>query len=197
MRRAARTLLKLNQPDGFDCPAAPGPSPTQPIAHCEFCENGAKAVADEATGRRVTPTSSREHSVADLLRAADHWLGQQGRLTEPMVPAAGRRPLRADRWDDAFALIADELHALASRRSRRSTPRAAPATRRRSCTSCSSGSSAPTTCPTARTCATSRAASALAETIGIGKGTVTLDDFDEAERSSSIGQNPARTIRGC
>ena len=102
-------------------------------------------------------------------------------------------------WDDAFDLIADELTAPRRAPTRpSSTPRAAPATRPRSCTSCSSARSAPTTCRTARTCATSRAASALTETIGIGKGSVTLDDFDTGRpASSSSARTPAPTTRAC
>ena len=155
--RGARTLLRLNQKDGFDCPGCAWPDPDGERSHAEFCENGAKAVAEEATTRRVTPEFFREWSVADLSRKSDFWLGKQGRITHPMVLRRGATHYEPIAWDDAFALIAGELTRSPRPTRRRSTPPAARATRRRSCTSSSSGSSARTTCPTARTCATSRA----------------------------------------
>src|ERR1051325_6882582 len=79
--RTARTLLKVNQKDGFDCPGCAWPEgDKRHIA--EFCENGAKAVAEEATKRRVTREFFAEHPVAELAGMSDYWLGQQGRLTE-------------------------------------------------------------------------------------------------------------------
>src|ERR1043166_9891642 len=90
--RGTRTLLKLNQAGGFDCPGCAWPDPAVgERSHFEFCENGAKAVAEEATQRRVTREFFAAHSMADLRERTDYWLGQQGRLTEPMVlrPGAG------------------------------------------------------------------------------------------------------------
>ena len=78
----------------------------------EFCENGAKAIADEATTKRVTPEFFREHSLDDLRGQSDHWLGQQGRLTHPMVKRRGATHYEPISWDDAFQLIAAELNAL-------------------------------------------------------------------------------------
>src|SRR5215217_8284656 len=95
VKRTALTLLKVNQAGGFDCPGCAWPEPPargsgapEERAHAEFCENGAKAVAEEATLRRITPAFFAEHSIADLRGRTDYWLGQQGRLTSPMV----RRP---------------------------------------------------------------------------------------------------------
>src|SRR5215475_3123254 len=113
--RGTRTLLKLNQAGGFDCPGCAWPEPGVPHrAHAEFCENGAKAVAEEATLRRVTAAFFADHSVADLRGRTDYWLGQQGRLTEPMVLREGATHYEPIAWDDAFRMIADELNALAS-----------------------------------------------------------------------------------
>src|ERR1041384_4183283 len=112
--RGTRTLLKVNQKDGFDCPGCAWPDPDGERAHAEFCENGAKAVAEEATTRRVGPEFFAAHSVADLLQRTDYWLGQPGSLTPPMVLRPGATHYEPIAWDDAFALIADELHALAS-----------------------------------------------------------------------------------
>src|SRR6476661_4269065 len=82
--RGARTLLKINQVGGVDCPGCAWPEPDQKRSHFEFCENGAKHVADEATTKRVTPEFFEAWSVADLSRQSDYWLGKQGRITNPM-----------------------------------------------------------------------------------------------------------------
>ena len=184
--RTAETLSQINQPDGFDCPGCAWPEAPGERHIAEFCENGAKAVAEEATTRtRRRRSSSPQHSRRRPgRRSPSYWLGQQGRLTHPMVLRAGRRrttePIelgRRVRADRRAAQRAGEprrgrlLH-LGPHQQRGRVPLPA-----RSC-----AASAPTTCPTARTCATSRRGIALAETIGIGKGTVTLEDFD-ARRS--------------
>lgn len=175
VRRAARTLLKVNQKDGFDCPGCAWPEGDHRHT-AEFCENGVKAVAEEATLRRVTPDFFAAHPVADLARRSGYWLGQQGRITQPMLlergaddsphgdnggGGAGSGEGGGDRyepvsWERAFAIIAEELNALDSPTRRCSTPRAARATRLPSCSSCSPASSVRTICRTAPTCATSR-----------------------------------------
>src|SRR4051812_39954481 len=83
--RSARTLLSLNQFTGFDCPGCAWPEPDAERSHAEFCENGAKHVADEATLARLTSNFFQKWSVADLSLQSDEWLNKQGRLTEPMV----------------------------------------------------------------------------------------------------------------
>src|SRR6185436_20212480 len=112
--QGTRTLLQLNQKDGIDCPGCAWPEPDGERSHCEFCEEGAKHVADEATRKRVTPDFFAKYSVADLSQQSDLWLNQQGRITHPMVLRAGADHYEAIDWDDAFALIANELHSLAS-----------------------------------------------------------------------------------
>src|SRR5437762_9199806 len=87
--RGARTLLNLNQMRGFDCPGCAWPEPDAERSHAEFCENGAKHVADEATKRRITPEFFKQWSVVDLNLQSDVWLNQQGRLTQPMFLARG------------------------------------------------------------------------------------------------------------
>ena len=159
-RRSARTLRNLNQADGFDCMSCAWPDPDPGHRHtAEFCENGAKAVAEEATTARATPEFFARHSIADLDRHSEHWLGQQGRITHPMIKKPGATHYEPIEWDAAFRLIADQLKAWPARTKRSSTPRAVPRMRRRSATSCSCARSAPTTCPTAPTCAMSRRAS--------------------------------------
>jgi molybdopterin-dependent oxidoreductase alpha subunit len=188
--RGVRTLLKLNQKTGFDCPGCAWPEPDSERSHAEFCENGAKHVADEATTKRVTPEFFREWRVADLAEQSDHWLGKQGRITHPMVLRRGGTKYEAISWDDAFALIAAELKSLADPdeaifyTSGRTSNEAAflyqlfvrlfGTNNLPDCSNMCHESSG----------------SALRETIGAGKGTVTLDDFDLAQAIFVIGQNP-------
>src|SRR6478752_6207726 len=114
VKRTAQTLLKLNQAEGFDCMSCAWPDPEVGHRHAaEFCENGAKAVAEEATTARATPELFATHSIAELDRHSEWWLGQQGRLTHPMVKRPGATHYTPIHWDEAFALIAGELNALA------------------------------------------------------------------------------------
>jgi anaerobic selenocysteine-containing dehydrogenase len=158
--RSARALLRINQADGFDCPGCAWPEPKHRSAF-EFCENGAKAIAADATRARVTPDFFAQHTISALLARSDQWLEAQGRLTAPMLRRAGSDHYAPISWDEAFALVGDALRGHSRTPTRRSsTPRVGPATRRRSSTSSSRGSWAPTTSRTAPTCATSPAASA-------------------------------------
>ena len=109
--KGAKTLLSANQPDGFDCPGCAWPDRNH-ASTFEFCENGAKAVAAEATARRVTPEFFARHTVTELLGQSDFWLEDQGRLTEPMVYEAASDTYVPISWDDAFALMGRHLNAL-------------------------------------------------------------------------------------
>src|SRR6185369_8834183 len=112
--KGARMLSQLNQTDGFDCPGCAWPDPpADERSHAEFCENGAKASSEENTRKRIDPEFFREHSVAELSQRSDYWLGQQGRIARPMVLRRGATHYEPIGWDDAFALIADKLNALA------------------------------------------------------------------------------------
>ena len=106
--RSARTLLRVNQKHGYDCPGCAWPE-TDRRHVAEFCENGAKAVAEEATLRRVEPEFFAAHSVDDLAGHDDWWLGQQGRLTHPMILDEGATHYRPISWDDALDVIAQAL----------------------------------------------------------------------------------------
>lgn len=188
--RGVRTLLKLNQKSGFDCPGCAWPEPEGERSHAEFCENGAKHVADEATTKRATPEFFRNWSVADLREQSDFWLGKQGRITHPMVLRRGATNYEAISWDDAFAMIASELNSLGNPdeaifyTSGRTSNEAAflyqlfvrlfGTNNLPDCSNMCHESSG----------------SALGETIGVGKGTVTLEDFDHAQAIFVIGQNP-------
>src|SRR5688500_16793363 len=188
--RSVRTLLKVNQAGGFDCPGCAWPEPDAERSHAEFCENGAKHVADEATTKRITPEFFSQWSVADLSNQSDYWLGQQGRITQPLVLRRGATHYEAISWDDAFALIANELHSLASPdeaifyTSGRASNEAAFLYQlfvRQFGTN---------NLPDCSNMCHESSGWALLETIGAGKGTVTLEDFDLAQAIFVIGQNP-------
>ncbi|MDT7689644.1 MAG: hypothetical protein QOE46_2403 [Acidobacteriota bacterium] len=188
--RSARTLSKLNQKDGFDCPGCAWPDPDGERSHTEFCENGAKAVAEEATTRRVTPDFFREWSVADLSLKSDYWLGKQGRITQPVVLRSGATHYEPIEWDAAFRLVADELNALAS------PDEAAFYTSGRTSNEAAFlyqlfvRQFGTNNLPDCSNMCHESSGRALTETIGIGKGTVTLDDFKLADAIFIIGQNP-------
>ncbi|HYG08551.1 MAG TPA: molybdopterin-dependent oxidoreductase, partial [Pyrinomonadaceae bacterium] len=112
--RTLKTLARINQKGGFDCPGCAWPEPDGERTHFEFCENGAKHVADEATTKRVTPEFFRQWSVSELSRRSDMWLNDQGRLTHPMLLRPASDHYEPVSWDEAFKLIAAELNALAS-----------------------------------------------------------------------------------
>jgi molybdopterin-dependent oxidoreductase alpha subunit len=188
--RSLKTLLRLNQKDGFDCPGCAWPEPDGERHVAEFCENGAKHVADEATTKRATPEFFREWGVTKLSEQSDVWLNQQGRLTHPMLLRRESDTYEPVSWDDAFKLIADELNALASPdeaifyTSGRTSNEAAFLYQlfvRQFGTN---------NLPDCSNMCHESSGSALTPTIGVGKGTVTLADFDLATAIFVIGQNP-------
>lgn len=189
--RGARLLLRVNQPDGFDCPGCAWPEPAH-AAHLEFCENGAKALAEEATVRRCGPDFFADHPVAELVEQTDHWLGQQGRLTHPMLRADGDTHYRPVTWDGALDLVADALRtAVAVHPDRavfytsgRTSNEAAflyQLLARRLGTN---------NLPDCSNLCHESSGVALTQTIGVGKGSVTLTDLHQAEVILVVGQNP-------
>lgn len=184
-----RALLKTNQNGGFDCPGcAWGDSPED--GRIKFCENGAKAVNWEATKRRVDAAFFKRYSVSQLREQSDYWLEYQGRLTHPMRYDAASDRYVQTRWDDAFALIAQHLKALPSPdhaefyTSGRASNEAAflyqlfvRAYGTNNFPDCSN------MCHEA-------SGVALIQSVGIGKGSVTFDDFEHADAIFVLGQNP-------
>ena len=184
-----KTLMRANQPEGFDCPGCAWPDPKH-TSSFEFCENGAKAVAWEATSKRATPEVFARHTVSELLTWSDHRIEDLGRLTEPMAydPADDRyKPIS---WDAAFARTGAALNALADPNqaefyaSGRASNEAAflyQLLGRRFGTNnfpdCSNMCHEPTSV-------------GLPDSIGLGKGSVTLEDFDHADLILCFGHNP-------
>ncbi len=190
VRRSLRTLTAINQKDGYDCQSCAWPDPDGGRHTAEFCENGAKATAWEATTRRATPELFAHHSVAELANMSDHELGELGRLTHPMLLRRGATHYEPISWDDAFALIASELNALASPdeaifyTSGRTSNEAAFLFQlfvRQFGTN---------NLPDCSNMCHESSGTALTETIGVGKGTVTLEDLEQAEAIFIAGQNP-------
>ncbi len=188
--RGARTMLKINQVGGVDCPGCAWPEPDQKRSHFEFCENGAKHVADEATTKRVTPEFFQKWSVAELVEQSDQWLNAQGRLTHPMLLNRGASHYEPVSWDDAFELLATELNSLnypdqaifyTSGRTSNEAAFLYQLFVRQFGTN---------NLPDCSNMCHESSGTALSETIGVGKGTVTLEDFDKAEAIFVIGQNP-------
>ncbi len=188
--RTAKTFFRLNQRNGFDCPGCAWPETPGHRKHAEFCENGAKAVAEEATKRTVGPDFFAAHSVDELLTKPEYWLGQQGRLTHPMMLRPGARHYVPIDWDDAYALIADELRNLASPdeavfyTSGRTSNEAAFVYQ------LMIRAFGTNNMPDCSNMCHESSGSALTETIGIGKGSVSVPDIEHAELIIIAGQNP-------
>src|SRR3984885_15057738 len=101
VKRTFQTLLKINQKDGFDCPSCAWPDPDDKRNIAEFCENGAKAVASEATKKRLTPEVFASHPISEMLEKPDFWLEEQGRITHPMIRRSGSDYYEPISWDEA------------------------------------------------------------------------------------------------
>ncbi len=185
----SRALLQMNQPDGFDCPGCAWPDPKH-TSSFEFCENGAKAVTWEATVKRVDPDFFARHSVSDLWDWSDHALEDAGRLTHPLAYDAATDHFVPIAWDEAFARVGAGLQALdhpdqaefytSGRASNEAAflyqlfAREFGTNNFPDCSNmCHEGTSV-----------------GLPQSIGIGKGTVTLEDFDAADAIFCIGHNP-------
>jgi len=188
--RTAVSLLRLNQRNGFDCPGCAWPEEPGGRKIAEFCENGAKAVAEEATKRVVTPEFFARHSIADLASRPEYWLSQQGRLTHPMVLRPGDDHYRPISWAAAYRLIADELRGLDDPNqavfytSGRTSNEAA------FLYQLMVRSFGTNNLPDCSNMCHESSGAALSETIGIGKGSVSVEDIVHADLIIIAGQNP-------
>ncbi|HEY5970768.1 MAG TPA: FdhF/YdeP family oxidoreductase [Pseudoxanthomonas sp.] len=186
--KGSRALLAMNQPGGFKCPSCAFPDADH-TKKLEFCENGVKALAFEATKYRVTREFFEKYSVSELMEQSDYWLKMQGRLLEPMRYDAATDHYVPCSWDDAFAMIGKHLRALKSPDEAEfytsgRTPNEAAFLYSifirefgtNNFPDCSNMCHEPTS-------------RGLPPSIGVGKGTVVLDDFEHAEAIFVIGQN--------
>ena len=188
--RGVGALLKVNQKDGFDCQSCAWPSPDGDRHAFEFCENGVKAVADEATTKRIGADFFREHSVASLAKKSDYWLGQQGRLTQPMILEPGASHYAPISWEAAFSRMAGELNALGSPHEAAFYTSGRASNEAAFCYQLFVRQFGTNNLPDCSNMCHESSGAALNETIGIGKGCVTLADFEKADAIFVIGQNP-------
>lgn len=189
--RAARALLKLNQVDGFDCQGCAWPDPDSGHRHrAEFCENGAKAVAEEGTLKRVDGAFFKEHSVAKLERASEYWLGKQGRLVEPMYLAPGADRYRPVTWERAFHIIGQRLAELESPDEALFYTSGKTSNEAAFLYQLFARALGTNNLPDCSNMCHESTSVGLAEAIGIGKGSVSLQDVETAELIVVIGQNP-------
>ena len=187
--KTIKTLLMVNQKEGFDCPGCAWPDPNHRTSF-EFCENGAKAVADEAMKDKVNPTFFKRYDVQSLLKKSDHWLNKQGRISHPMVLKAGSSNYEPISWNDAFDLISESIKSMKEPSngvyytSGRTSNEAAflyQALVR---------SLGTNNLPDCSNMCHESSGKALGSTIGIGKGTVHLEDFNKSDLILVVGQNP-------
>lgn len=187
--KTVRSLLMVNQKEGFDCPGCAWPDPEHRTSF-EFCENGAKAVADEAMKANVDASFFQKYSITDLLKKSDFWLNNQGRISQPMIRNEGANHYKPIDWNEAFDLVAQHIQSMEDPErgvyytSGRTSNEAAflyQALVRALGTN---------NMPDCSNMCHESSGKALTETIGIGKGTVHLEDFNHADLILVIGQNP-------
>ena len=190
LTKSIATLSKLNQINGFDCPGCAWPDPKHRSSLGEFCENGVKAVSEEATNNRVNIDFFKKHTVSEMSNWSDFQIGKSGRLTDPMILEPGSDNYEPISWDDAFKIIAENLKHLNNPNeaifytSGRSSNEAA-FLYGLFCRSFGTNNM-----PDCSNMCHESSGVALGETLGIGKGSVTLEDFEDAEVVMVIGQNP-------
>ena len=191
LARGGKALFKMNQFDGFDCPSCAWPDPDDersPVA--EYCENGAKALAEEATSKKITAEFFQRHAVYDLAQLSDYEIGHLGRIGEPVYLPKGGTHYQPISWEDAFQKIAAHLNKLES------PDEAAFYTSGRTSNEASFAYQlfvrefGTNNFPDCSNMCHETSGFALAPIIGIGKGTVKLHDFYDAELIVIIGQNP-------
>ncbi len=187
---AISSLNRVNKFDGFDCPGCAWPDPDGHRTIAEFCENGAKAVADEATKKTITTEFFTQYTVQELSEKSDQWLNSQGRLSTPMILESGSNNYTPIGWNDAFDFIADELCSLTEPNeaifytSGRTSNEAA------FLWQLLARGFGTNNLPDCSNMCHESSGFALSDSIGIGKGTVKLEDFNKADLILVVGQNP-------
>ena len=188
--RGTQALLKLNQKDGFDCSSCAWPDPDGHRSVAEFCENGAKATASDADSRRADPEFFAKHSLVDLSHMTDRDLNNAGRLTHPLVLRPGATHYAPISWPDAFQIVADELNALPSPDEALFYTSGKVPNEPAFLYQLFVRQFGTNNLPDCSNMCHESSGSALSPTLGLGKGSVTLNDIHEAEVIIIMGQNP-------
>lgn len=189
MAPGTRALLRMNKPGGFDCPGCAWPDPKDPSVF-EFCENGVKAIAAEATTKRITRDFFKQYSISQLLEKDGYWLEQQGRLTEPVLYNPLTDKYGPVTWEQAFYLIGKNIQNLSH------PDEAVFYTSGRTSNEAAflyqlfARELGTNNLPDCSNMCHESSGVALNESIGTGKGTVSLEDFQEADAIFIFGQNP-------
>ncbi|WP_454813451.1 FdhF/YdeP family oxidoreductase [Labrys neptuniae] len=186
---APLTFLRMNQPEGFDCPGCAWPD-KEHSSTFQFCENGAKAVTWEATSKRVTPEFFADHTVTELLGWSDYHLENEGRLTHPMAYDSETDTYQPIEWDDAFARIAAALHALPDPNMAEFYTSGRASNEAAFLFQLFAREFGSNNFPDCSNMCHEATSVGLPQSIGIGKGTVSLEDFDHCELILSLGHNP-------
>jgi molybdopterin-dependent oxidoreductase alpha subunit len=188
--RSSEAFLKINHVTGFDCQSCAWPSPDKKRKIFEFCENGAKAVSDESTKKRITPEFFARHSIADLAAQSDYWLNEQGRLTSPMVRHANATHYQPISWPEAFSMIADELNHLDSPDQAAFYTSGKTTNEPAFLLQLFARQFGTNNLPDCSNMCHESSGVALTETLGIGKGVATLEDMESTELIFIFGNNP-------
>lgn len=188
--RGTRGLLKMNQKDGFDCSSCAWPDPDDHRSVAEFCENGAKATASDADDKAAGPEFFAKHSLAQLSQMTDRDQNNAGRLTHPMVKRPGDNHYSPIAWADAFNIIGKELNALDSPDEALFYTSGKVPNEPAFLFQLFAKQFGTNNLPDCSNMCHESSGAALSPTLGLGKGSVTLNDIYEAEVILIIGQNP-------
>src|SRR6204780_391164 len=188
--RSTEAFLKINQVTGFDCQSCAWPSPDKDRKSFEFCENGAKAVSDESTKKRIGPDFFAQYSIADLAAKSDYWLNQQGRLTSPMVRYANATHYQPITWPEAFKMIADQLNSLDSPDQASFYTSGKTTNEPAFLLQLFARQFGTNNLPDCSNMCHESSGVSMVETLGVGKGAATLEDMENTELIFIFGNNP-------
>jgi len=188
--RSAEAFVKINQVTGFDCQSCAWPSPDKKRKIFEFCENGAKAVSDESTKKRIGPKFFARYSIADLAAQSDYWLNEQGRLTSPMVRHANATHYQPITWPEAFAMIAKELNRLDSPDQASFYTSGKTTNEPAFLLQLFARQFGTNNLPDCSNMCHESSGVAMVETLGVGKGAATVEDMESSELIFIFGNNP-------
>ena len=188
--KGIKGLLKMNQKNGFDCSSCAWPDPSGHRSKNEYCENGAKALASESTRKKINSEFFKKYSLKDLSKKTDHWHELQGRLTEPMFKDVGETHYSPISWNESYNLISEELQNLDNPNEASFYTSGRASNEAAFVYQLMVRLFGTNNLPDCSNMCHESSGAALVETIGIGKGTVDLDDFDHADVIFVVGQNP-------